>query len=222
VVAFAVFSVLLAWASAAQAHEWIVEGKDLKEFAAVEEEGATFSSSQESAFFTFDWPIPSVYHFEWACTQESGAGFLWPATKSQPAFSSTTFKWTNCAFTEGLKCPIHFVRSTVKGELVENEKTKTLYEKFVPLKEGGTVMEFSWGQDPNSCISGEDVPFTGSYSAQLNSPGTELLTQPQTFSPAIDMAMGTSMKFKETTLTISGALKKTLTGELAGLKWGAK
>ncbi len=218
---FVVLVALVFGAGPAQAHEWIVGGKNLKELEVVEEEGARFKSSLQSEL-TFEWPT-SLHNFKWACTNEAANGQLLPAGKVLGAGSVVTFKWSNCHFTEEIKaCAIHTpVVASVRGEIVQDEKTGVLYEKYVPSGAGAPFFEFSWGM--TECAIGGTWNFAGSFAAKLEPAGIELLTQPQLFSPAIDKTMGTAIKAGEAPpVSIAGALKMTLIGEIEGQKWGAK
>jgi hypothetical protein len=222
----ALLALLVIGAAPAQAHEWTVEGQDLQELEVFEEqEEARFSISQQSATFTFEWPL-SFHTFKWLCTKANGSGYLWPAGYiSKDAISTAKIEWFGCGFTEEFKYCYQFqtaIVANVKGELVENEKTGAFFERYVPSFKGAPFFEFSiWNEN---CVPEEQTwNFGGSFSAQLELPGVELLTQPQTFSPAIDSAMGTAIKANESTppVRITGTLNRTLTEELKGQKWGA-
>jgi len=194
-------------ASAAQAHEWTVEGSPLTAAASLK-----FPTTSE---LNFEFIAPGtgvITH--WHCPVTSSEGTILPGGKG-----TLHFGIPECLFeySGGAKCTLITVTNpTLNGELTTVESG--IDEKLTPAT--GKVA-FEWKMGSTCGSPGLLITAEGSFSARIPSPGTALEHVFET-SPTINDAAGTNLSWGGAKVRLQANWNNALGGTFAGKKWAAK
>jgi hypothetical protein len=195
-------------ASAAQAHEWTVEGSPLTTTATLK-----FPKASE---LKFEFVAPGtgvVTH--WHCPVTSSEGTIQSAGKGTLHFAipKCTFEYSGGE----VKCTLETVTNpTLNGELTTVEGG--IDEKLTPAT--GEVA-FEWKMGSNCNTPGLQIYAKGSFSARIPSPGTALEHAFET-SAAINDAAGTNLSWGGSKVRLQATWSNVLGGTFAEKKWAAK
>jgi hypothetical protein len=195
-------------ASAAQAHEWTVDGSPLTATATLK-----FPKASE---LNFEYIAPGtgvITH--WHCPVTSSEGTIQPAGKGTLRFAIPECLFEYSGGTP--KCTLITVANpTLNGELTTVEGG--IDERLTPAT-GKVAFEWKMGstcKNPGLLISAE-----GSFSARIPSPGTALEHAFET-SPAINDAAGTNLGWLGGKVRVTATWTNALGGTFAGKQWAAK
>ncbi len=194
-------------ASAAQAHEWTIEGSSLTKLGIVNQAVTnTPSSSLEISSTLFGTP------FHVTCQMTFGSSTIVPG-----GTGTTRIQLSMCGG-GGIGCEFRSKENpALSGELIE--VGGVLYEKFAPVS-GKNLFNFEVAG--TSCVLKGEVPFQGNFAARIASPKSSLTSHSFELSTAINTAAGANFHWGSEAAGMNGGFTSVLAEPNKGKGWAAE
>jgi hypothetical protein len=199
-------------ASAAQAHDWTIEGSSLTKLGLASEK-LSFSKPTEFQFqFT---SIGTGILSKWNCQVTFTEGSIKSSGKGgmQATLSKCIFRYSS-----GKECSLNTVTNPpLVGELIE--AGGVLYEKFTPSS-GETVFGWTMGSDCNT--PGLPIFATGNFAMRIASAKTSQIEHAFETSGEINSSAGGALNYGGMLVKLTASYVNALAGTNAGKKWAAE
>lgn len=175
--------------------EWLIGGKTMTESGLASE---TIASNQSAPFkFVLNFSGAEV---KFSCSMKLTGTIVKGGT------GTAAIKLSSCVSeTAGCKLPATNTFNSVKTSITESGGKS--YVKFEPAGSTFTSVKIE------ECAAEGVFPLTGAFSGQTEASGTELSVQTLQFSPTIDSAAGTIMKYGSNPVPLTGTQLVSLTGK---------
>ncbi len=198
--------------SAAQAHEWTIEGSSLTKLGLASEK-LSFSKPTE---FQFEYTSSGTGILtKWNCVVTFSEGSIKSSGKGgmQATLSKCIFRYSG-----GKECTLNTVTNpSLLGELIE--VGGVLYEKFTPSS-GETVFGWTMGADCNN--PGLPITASGNFAMRMAAAKTSQAEHTFETSSAINSAAGAGMQWGGMPVRLTASYSNALAGGKAGKKWAAE